>query len=300
MAASAKTLERPRRPARVRRLAWEAVGYGLLVLLAVFFLFPIVFMLVSSLKSDEQQLLRDMPSLRAFIPYGAISLENYANVFKRIPFLLGLFNSAFIVSLTVLLGLAVNSTIGYALARLRFPGREVLLTGVVALIIIPFEAVAVPLLLIVNRLPWFGTSTWLDSYHVQIIPFIANAFSIYLFYQFFIGLPKELEEAALVDGASRWRIYTRIVLPLSGPVLATVAILQFLARWGDLLWPVMVVRGDPFSTLPLLMQTFFGQQPRKWGEIMAFATMTTVPILALFLAFQRWFVQSVASSGLKG
>ena len=182
--------------------------------------------------------------------------------------------------------------------------RRAILAIVVALIIIPFEAVAVPLLLLVNQLPWLGAggflTGWLDSYHVQIIPFIANAFSVYLFYQFFIALPKDLEEAALMDGASRWRIYWSIVLPLSKPVIATVAVLQFLARWGDLLWPVMVVRGDHYATLPLAMQTFFGQYPRQWGDVMAFAAMATLPTLLLFVVFQRWFVQSAISSGIKG
>ena len=169
------------------------------------------------------------------------------------------------------------------------------------MIIIPFEAVAVPLLLLVNQLPWFdGTMGWLDSYQVQIIPFIANAFSVYLFYQFFVALPKDLEEAALMDGASFWRIYWSILMPLSKPVIATVAVLQFLGRWGDLLWPVMVVRGDKFATLPLAMQTFFGQFPRQWGDVMAFAAMATLPTLLVFLVFQRWFVRSAISSGIKG
>jgi multiple sugar transport system permease protein len=202
------------------------------------------------------------------------------------------------------LGVLVNSMLAYALARFRFRGRELLLAGVVALIIVPFEAVAVPLLLLVNQLPWWDgagwTQGWLDSWHVQIIPFIGHAFSVYLFYQFFIALPLELEEAALMDGASRWRIYWSIVLPLSKPVIATVVVLQFLARWGDLLWPVMVVRGDTYATLPLAMQTFFGQYPRQWGDVMAFAAMATLPTLALFLAFQRWFVRSAVASGIKG
>jgi multiple sugar transport system permease protein len=290
-----------RRVLRPGRLAWTAASYALLSLMAFFFLFPIVFMVVSSLKGDELQLISDMPSARAFVPYGSVGAQNYRDVFDRVPFLRAAFNSGLVVATTVALGLAVNSAFAYALARMRFPGRDALLGAVVALIIIPFQTVAIPLLLLVNRLPWFGGARgWLDSYHVQIIPFVAHAFSIYLFYQFFISLPRELEEAALVDGASRLRIYTRIVLPLSGPVFATVAVLQFLARWGDLLWPVMVVRGDRFATLPLMMQSFFGQQPWQWGDIMAFATMTSLPTLALFLAFQRWFVQSVAASGVKG
>ncbi len=135
---------------------------------------------------------------------------------------------------------------------------------------------------------------------MQIIPFIADAFSIFLFYQFFIGIPKELEEAALVDGASRFRMYWRLIVPLSRPVFATVAILQFLTHIGDFLWPLMVTTGDTFRPLMIGMQVFFGQQPRSWGEIMAFASMITIPILIVFLLFQRWFMQSVASTGIKG
>jgi multiple sugar transport system permease protein len=135
---------------------------------------------------------------------------------------------------------------------------------------------------------------------VQILPFIAHPFSIYLVHQAFAALPKDLEEAARMDGASRWRIYWSIALPLSKPVIATVAVLQFLARWGDLLWPVLVVRGPGHATLPLAMQTFFGQYPRHWGEVMAFAALATLPTLALFLALQGWFVRSVVSGGIKG
>jgi multiple sugar transport system permease protein len=266
----------------------------------LFFLFPLAFMFVSAFKGDELQLLRDMGSLRAFLPSGDISWQNFRDVFARTSFGLAFFNSLFTVSLTVVLGILVNSMLAYALARFRFRGRDLLLALIVALIIIPFEAVAVPLLLLVNELPWFGGTGWLDSYHVQVIPFIGHAFSVYLFYQFFIELPKDLEEAALMDGAGHWRIYWSIVLPLSKPVIATVAVLQFLARWGDLLWPVMVVRGDRYATLPLAMQTFFGQFPRQWGDVMAFATMATLPTLLIFIVFQRWFVQSAVSSGVKG
>jgi multiple sugar transport system permease protein len=235
-----------------------------------------------------------MSSTKAFIPYGSIGATNFLDVFKRVPFGLAFFNSCLIVGVIVMLNLLINSMFAYALARIRFPGRNLLLTVVISLIIIPFEAVAIPLLLLVNR---FG---WLDSYHVQIIPFAASAFSIYLFYQFFISLPKELEEAAFVDGANRWRIYWQVVVPLSGPVFATVTVLQFLAMWGNLLWPVLVVRGERFSTLPYQMQTFFGQPPQQWGDIMAYATMATLPTLLIFLVFQRAFVRSVVGSGVKG
>lgn len=282
----------------------NAVWYAVNALLVVFFLAPLVFMFVSAFKGNELQLLKDMGSLAAFVPQGELSMQNFRDVFARTSFGLALFNSLFTVSLTVVLGVLVNSMLAYALARFRFRGRSLLLSVVVALIIIPFEAIAVPLLLLVNELPWWGAEGlqrgWLDSYQVQVIPFIAHAFSVYLFYQFFVALPKDLEEAALMDGASRLRIYWSIVMPLSKPVIATVAVLQFLSRWGDLLWPVMAVRGEEFATLPLAMQTFFGQFPRQWGNVMAFAVMATLPTLALFIVFQRWFVKSAISSGIKG
>jgi multiple sugar transport system permease protein len=270
-------------------------------LLAIFFLFPIVFMLVSSFKNNETQVLTDMSTLYAFVPRGELGLQNYYDVFDQLDFGQLMFNSVLIVGVTVILGLTINSLMAYALARLRFKGRGLVLAVVIALIIIPFESVAIPLLLLVNRLPWFGgATTWLDTYHVQIIPFIADAFSIFLFYQFFINLPQDLEEAALVDGASLFRIFWSIVLPLSRPVFATVAILQFLTHWGDFLWPLMVTRGPEVRPLMIGMQQFFGLDPKIWGDIMAFASMITIPVLIVFLLFQKWFVQSVASTGIKG
>ncbi|MGD2165153.1 MAG: carbohydrate ABC transporter permease [Anaerolineae bacterium] len=286
---------------RLRKAARLILDYLLMIGFAFFFLFPLVFMLVSSVKNEEMQVTGDMSTLYAFIPRGDLGFQNYLDVFEQLNFGRLMFNSVFIVTTMVLLGLAVNSLIAYALARLDFKGRGVVLSIIVSLIIVPFQAVAVPLLLMVNNLPWFdGSTTWLDSYHVQIIPFIADAFSIFLFYQFFIGLPKDLEEAALVDGASRLRIFWSIVLPLSRPVFATVAILQFLTHWGDFLWPLMVTRGEQVRPLTIGMQAFFGQDPRLWGDLMAFASMITVPVLIVFLMFQKWFVQSVATSGIKG
>ena len=277
-----------------RRAAWtHALDYLLMTLLAAFFLFPVVIMLVSSFKPDDALIMRHMSSGLAFVPT-EVSLKNYHDVFANVAFLKALRNSVLIVGSIVAIGLFVNSLIAYGLARFRFRGRALLVSLVIALIIIPFESIAVPLLLIVNR---FG---WLDTLYVQVIPFIADAFSIFLFYQFFIQVPRDLEEAAVVDGASRFRIYWSVVLPLSRPIIATVTILLFLRHWGQLLWPVMVARSAEVRPLTVAMQQFFGQQPREWGQIMAFAAMITIPVLIVYLLFNRWFVQSIASSGVKG
>jgi len=289
------TVKNPQRFSfKFRKKLSMILSYSLLIVVALFFLFPIVFMFVSSIKNNETQIIRDMSSISAFIPYGDLGLKNYFDVFRQMPFARFMFNSVFIVGSTVLTGLVLNSMIAYALARLRFKGRGFILSFIIALIIIPTEVVVIPLLLMVNRIGW------LDSYQVQIVPFIVDAFSIFLFYQFFVGLPKSLDEAAKIDGANPFQVYWKIIVPLSKPVFATVAILQFLFRWGDFLWPLMVTRGYEYRPLPVAIQQFFSQDPKVWGDIFAFASMVTIPSLIIFLLFQKWFIHSVASSGIKG
>lgn len=279
--------------------------YALMVLLAVVFIFPIVFMVVSSFKPNAV-IFQDLRSFNAFLPT-TFTMDNYQGVFARSRFGLFMFNSAFIVLVTVSIGIFVNSLAAFTLSRLDWRGRKLILAMVIALIIIPFETIAVPLLFVVTGLVWpqLGenglqlTTSWLNTYHVQIIPFIADAFSIFLFYQFFLDIPKEFDEAALVDGASPFRIYWNIIIPISRPVIATVAILQFLTRWNDYLWPVMSVQSESARPVMVGMAAFFGQTP-DWGQIMAYASMITIPVLIIYLLFQKWFVQSVISSGIKG
>ena len=276
--------------------------YLLMSLLALFFLFPIVFMFVSSLKPD-MQLLRDSASFRAFLPVGDISLNNYAEAFERAPVGKFILNSILVTSITVFLGLIVNSMAGFAIAIPRWKGKEIVLSMIIATFIVPFETIAVPLLLLVNKLPTFGaegfSEGWLNSYHVQIIPFIANAFSIFLFVQFFKSLPNSLVEAARIDGAGWFQIYRNVIIPVSGPVFATVAILTFLPMWNQYLWPLMVVQQEEFRPVMVGLDYFF-QLNIAWGEVMAFLSIITVPVLVLFLALQSAFVESIAESGIKG
>jgi multiple sugar transport system permease protein len=276
------------------------------VVLAVFFGFPVVFMFVSSLKPDDQ-IFSDLESLRAFLPVGDISLDNYSSVFDTVPAGRFLINSIVISTLTVVLGLFVNSLAAFALQRMRWRGRSVVLSLVIATLVVPFETFALPLVWWVNKLPWpviqdgqlLYTIGWLDSYHVQILPFIANAFSIFLFYSYFQTIPKELDEAAKIDGAGWFRIYRTIIMPLSGPAIATVSILTFLPAWNQFLWPLMVVQSE--NLRPVMVGiSYFKQLDIAWGPMMAYASLITIPVLVLFLAFQRKFIGSVASSGIKG
>jgi multiple sugar transport system permease protein len=274
--------------------------------LVIFFAFPIVFMLISSFKPDAQ-IFADLTSIKAILPVGDISLDNYRGVFDRVPAERLLFNSVLISLVTVALGILINSMAAFALSRMRWRGRRVVLAAVIATLIVPFETFALPLVWWVNKLPWLEihgfhltlTSGWLDTYHVQILPFVANAFSIYLFYQYFSSIPVELDEAARMDGAGWFGIYRRVVMPLSGPAIATVAILTFLPAWNSYLWPLMVVQSEDLRPVMVGIQYFF-QLNVSWGQIMAYASMITVPVLVLFVAFQRAFIGSIASAGVKG
>lgn len=267
--------------------------YIVMVLLAAFFLFPLIFMLAAAFKEDSS-VLADGDSLAAFIPQPFVGFDNFTSAVDRASLGRVFLNSVVISGSIVGLGLVVNSLFGYALARLRFTGRHVLVGVMVALIIIPFEALAVPLLFITAELGW------LDTYHVQIIPFIANPLFIYLFYTFFLNVPVSLEEAARVDGAGPVRTFVSVVAPLAKPAYATMAILGFLFSWGQFLWPVMVTRGVNVRPLPLGIGVFQNTPPVQWGDIMAYAALMTLPLLVVFLVFQRHFVQGVASSGVKG
>jgi multiple sugar transport system permease protein len=281
------------------------VTFARLVLVLVFIL-PLLFMFVSSLKPDLQ-IFDDLTNWRAFVPVGDVSMDNYSGVFDRVPFMRFLMNSIGISALTVVLGIFINSLAAFGLSRLQWRGQQVVLTLIIATLIVPFETLALPLVWWVNKLPSLQldgfqlafTTGWIDTYQVQIIPFIANAFSIYLFYQYFSSIPRELDEAARMDGAGWFRIYRSVILPLSGPAIATVAILTFLPAWNSYLWPLMVVQSEELRPVMVGIQYFF-QLNVSWGQVMAYASMITLPVLALFLAFQRSFINSIASSGVKG
>ena len=275
------------------------VGLILRILLSLVFGLPLVFMIVSSFKPDLQ-IFADLGTWKGFLPVGTINLDNYLGVFDRVPFATFLMNSVLISVSTVALGLVVNSMAAFALSRITFRGHKVVLGVILATLIVPFETMALPLLWWVNTIPYFdGSQGWLDTYAVQIIPFAANAFSIYLFYQYFDSIPKELDEAARVDGAGWFRIYRSIIMPLSGPAIATVSILTFLPAWNSYLWPLMVVQTE--SLRPAMVGIdYFKQLNVSWGQIMAYASMITLPVLVMFIAFQRAFINSIASSGVKG
>lgn len=281
-------------------------GWIIRIIFAAIFAFPLVFMVVSSFKSDDQ-IMGDLGSFRAFLPVGKTTLDNYAQVFTRVPAAIFLLNSVIITVVTVVLGVFINSMAAFAIQRLNVRFKKVIFVFILATLMVPFETYAIPLLWWVNQLPrpavdQFGlyfTRGWIDTLAVQIVPFIANAFSVYLYIQYFETIPKELDEAARVDGAGWFHIYSRIVMPLSGPATATVVILSFLPMWNQYVWPLMAVQSENLRPVMIGIQ-YFQQMTTSWGQIMAYSSVITVPIIIVFVLFQRQFVSSIASTGVKG
>lgn len=292
------------RAAGSRWLAGELLNASLLLVATLVFAYPLLFMFTASFKPGDA-IFTELGSLRALLPDERWSFANYRAIFEKGSMGAYLVNSAIVSAVTVGAGLFVNSAAAFALAKLKWRGQGLVLGLVLALLIVPFEVLAIPMLLIVSKLPWIDVAGgglvfgWLDSLHVQIIPFLANAFCVFMFYQFFKDVPDELVEAGRMDGAGALTIYFQIVLPVCKPVIVTAAIVLFLGMWNQYLWPVMTVHTGDARPVMVGMQQYFGRT-NQWGEILAYASIATLPVLVFFLAFQRQFIRSVVGSGIKG
>lgn len=266
--------------------------YGGNAIVALIFVSPLLWMIAASLK-PEAQIFSDMSTIRTFWPTAA-TLGNYVEVFTRVNMMKFILNSLFYVFVIVILDLAVNSVCGYALAKFNFPGKELLLTVVISLMVLPMEAIMLPLYKEVASLGW--VNTWAGL----IVPFVGKCFSIYMFRQFFLDIPDDLLEAAAIDGCGPVKTFFTIVMPISGTVYATIFILDFVAHWNDFMWPMLVVTGEDMRTIQLAIQTFFGSKPIHYGAIMASLTISAIPMLLMFVFLQKYYVEGIASTGIKG
>ena len=266
--------------------------YGGNAIVALIFVSPLLWMIAASLK-PEAQIFSDMSTIRTFWPTAA-TLGNYVEVFTRVNMMKFILNSLFYVFVIVILDLAVNSICGYALAKFDFPGKELLLTVVISLMVLPMEAIMLPLYKEVASLGW--VNTWAGL----IVPFVGKCFSIYMFRQFFLDIPDDLLEAAASDGCGPVKTFFPLVMPISGTVYATIFILDFVAHWNDFMWPMLVVTGEDMRTIQLAIQTFFGSKPIHYGAIMASLTISAIPMLLMFVFLQKYYVEGIASTGIKG
>jgi multiple sugar transport system permease protein len=274
--------------AKKRRLPFSPWHFAI-VPIALFFSAPLLWLTVSSFMTNAQ--INQFPP--TIIP-DSLHLDGYRYVINNALFPRWFLNST-IVSLVVVVGnLVFGSLAGYAFARMRFRGSRVLLGLMLATLVIPFQITMIPSFLLMKYLGL------IDTLGALIVPSLVTPFAVFLLRQFFLSLPREIEEAAWIDGCSRLRTLWTIVMPLARPALGTVAVLTFLTTWNDLAWPLIAINNDHNYTLQLGLTTFQGQHRTQWSAVMAGNMITVVPVLLAFLAVQRTFIQSLTSSAVKG
>jgi multiple sugar transport system permease protein len=313
--------------ARFRKRITNLGIHAVLLAGALFMLFPFLWMVLGSLKTyNDATTMGFLPRAWVWSNYpDAITVMN-----GSVPcafdaadplailnqcLLLRYFVNTLFVGFTVVLGVLTTSVLAaYAFARLNFPGREVLFGLVLATLMIPFELTLVPNFVFMTWFPtpesWLATvlhlspdasiHNWIDTYYALIVPFTAAAFSIFLFRQFFRGIPSELFDAALLDGATHSRFLWSVVLPLSKPALITSALLTFLGTWNSLMWPLLVTNSPQMRPIQVGLAQFIGEAGTQIQLLMAGATMTVIPIVILYLILQRWFVEGISSVGIRG
>ena len=262
-------------------------------LAAALFVLPVILIYITSLKPDAE-----IVKFESVLPKdpGQGIKDNYSHVLttpEEIPIFRWLGNSIFVSSCVTLLVLTVDSLAAYALARLKLPGKKYVFALIIGTLMVPGQILLVPVYLILNKLGWIDTP-W-----ALIIPHGAGAFGVFLLHQFFKGIPKELEEAAMLDGASRLRIWWNVMLPLSRPALATLAIFTFIGSWNDFLGPLVFLDSVEKYTLPVGVALFQSSYASEYGLTLAASVVCTTPILIIFLVFSRQIIRGMAMTGLK-
>jgi len=265
---------------------WLTLAAGIVIALAV--LLPILWMAFTAFKPES-----DIVSFPPTLWPRELTLDHFVEVWNRIPFAQLYLNTIIFAGSVTIISLFFDSMAAYALARLEFRGRNIVLVVILVLLMLPFQVTLIPLY---DQLNSIGLTNTLPG---LIIPRMTNAFGIFFLRQFFLSLPKDLEEAARVDGASEWRIYSRVIMPLAKPELLTLGLFHFQYNWNDLLWPLIMSADVQSATLPAGLALFMGQHVVEYGLLMAGSLLSLLPVIAFFLIIQRSFVAGIATTGLK-
>jgi multiple sugar transport system permease protein len=272
------------------RMRLDTVGVIWLLVacvLALMAIFPLLYMLSIAFKGPTDVFKPDLIPPRP-------TLDNFVYVLTEVPFWRYLFNTFIVSAVVTVAALFFHTMAGYALARLRFPGRETIFLAMFSTFLVSLPVIIVPLFILVRTLGM------LNSWQGLIVPAIFSAFGIFLLRQYYLSLPRELEEAAVIDGAGYWRIYWSVILPMSRPIIAALAILFFLANWNGFLWPLTVASDQGLWLVQVAIANFKNQYSASWNYTMAASTIVALPMLVLFLIFQRQIMDSIKTSGLKG
>ena len=268
-------------------LATRYALYATLIMGSVIMLAPFLIMLVVSLFPNEAFLARRFP-------LDQLTLANYAETFRVVPFSRYFLNSTIVTVSVTVLQILISSLAAFAFARLRFRGREALFLLYLATLMIPAQVTLIPNFLIIRNLRWY------DTYMALIVPGLFSALSTFLLRQYYRGIPLDLDEAARMDGASSFRIWLQVIVPLSWPVMAALAIFTFQATWNDFLWPLVVTGSDEMRTIPIGLSYFVGQYGTSWNLLMAGSVIALLPVLVIYLLAQKTFVQGITLTGMGG
>jgi multiple sugar transport system permease protein len=262
--------------------------FAAVVVAAAAVLLPVAWMVLTAFRPNA-----DVVKHSTELFAGHVTLDNFEQIFQDIPFGRELLNTLVFAGGVTILSLTFDSMTAYALARLEFPGRRWLFVAVLLLLMIPFQVTLIPIYQLMSHFHLINTFPGL------IVPRATNAFGIFFLRQAFLSIPKQLDEACRIDGASEFRIFSRIIVPLSKPALLTLALFHFMYNWNDLLWPLIFATSQSMYTLPAGLALFTGQHQVQYGLLMAGATLSMLPLLVAFLFIQRRFVEGIATTGLR-
>lgn len=280
----------------IRKFLKGFTSHSFLILMSFLSLFPFLWLISTALKGVDENIFQYPPS---FIPEH-ITFENFKGVWKQIPFLTYFWNSFIVAIFTVILNLIFSSLAAYPLARMEFKGKKFIFCLVLSTIMIPFQAIMLPVYLIVLKLHLVDSYGYVLGYLGLILPFAVNAFGIFLMRQAFLTIPKEMEEAAFIDGCSVFNIWRRILLPMTSPTLAVLAIFTFIGSWGEFLWPSIVLTKKTLYTLPVGVNDLQGMFSANWRFIAAGSIISIIPIIIFFIIMQKYFVSGQNEGAVKG
>lgn len=272
------------------------LSHILLISLSVLALFPFLWLISTSLKGGGENIFAYPPN---FIPMD-FTFENYTGVWGKVDFIRYFINSFVVAGVTVVLNLIFASMAAYPLARMEFKGKKILFFAVLATIMIPFQAIMLPIYLIILKLNLTDTSGVINGYLGLILPFAVSAFGIFLMRQAFLTIPRELEEAAIVDGCNAFQIFTKVLLPMVKPTLAILAIFTFIGSWSEFLWPSIVLTDEKMFTLPVGINNLQGLFSSNWRYIASGSIISIIPIIIFFLSLQKYFVSGQNEGAVKG
>ena len=280
----------------MKRLLEKFTSHSILIFISFLSIFPFIWLISTSLKGAGENIFAYPPTI---IPTD-FTLKNYVGVWHKVNFMAYFWNSTIVAGATVILNLILSSLAAYPLARMNFAGKKITFFAILATIMIPFQAIMLPVYLITIKLNMMDTVNNFMGYLGLVMPFAVSAFGIFLMRQAFMAIPKEMEEAAIVDGCNVFQVFWKVILPMVKPSLAVLAIFTFIGSWGEFLWPSIVLTKESMYTLPVGVNNLQGMFSSNWRFIAAGSILSTIPILIFFLAMQKYFISGENDGAVKG